>query len=150
MRPARFLAISIVVAILIIAAAGYLASRSGNGRIAEISADGATYNVYIAATPEQRAQGLMNVSEVGTCSGYGNCLGMLFVFGSDSNQCFWMKDTRIPLNQYWIENGTIISEAQGTPYSLTQMCHYGNWVLETPANSGIQVGQKVILVKYLG
>ncbi|MDE1854819.1 MAG: DUF192 domain-containing protein [Candidatus Micrarchaeota archaeon] len=149
MRSARSLAISAIVVILILAASAYLASGSGKERTAEISVNGTQYNVYIAATPEQQAQGLMNVTEVGTCSGYGNCLGMLFVFGSDSNQCFWMKDTQIPLDQYWIENGTITSEAQGTPYSLTPICHNGNWVLETPANTSIRVGQKAALIKYL-
>ncbi len=48
--------------------------------------------VAVAATGEQRALGLMGVTDLGDVD------GMLFVYESDSRGGFWMKDTLIPLD----------------------------------------------------
>jgi uncharacterized membrane protein (UPF0127 family) len=48
--------------------------------------------VAIAATPQRRRQGLMNIGDLGDLD------GMLFVFDDESTGGFWMKDTLIPLD----------------------------------------------------
>ncbi len=50
------------------------------------------WTVAVAATEEQRAQGLMLVTALDAVD------GMLFVFPSDGTGGFWMKDTLIPLD----------------------------------------------------
>jgi uncharacterized membrane protein (UPF0127 family) len=55
---------------------------------------------------------------------------MLFVFPSNSSECFWMEDTPEPLTQVWISNGTITNVYNATPESTASVCAYGNWVLE--------------------
>lgn len=57
-----------------------------------ISIDGNELAVAVAATPSQRSQGLMGVTDLGDLD------GMLFVFQTESNGGFWMKDTLIPLD----------------------------------------------------
>ncbi len=102
-------------------------------------------NVYLAVTSEEQAYGLMYQKSIGDCNGAGNCMGMLFIFNNVSRECFWMENTIIPLRQYWITNNTITGVVNGTPYSVTPYCHYGNMVLETNINSTIVPGYKVYL-----
>jgi uncharacterized membrane protein (UPF0127 family) len=118
--------------------------------IASISINGKSYNVYLATTAQQQEQGLMNRTTMGGCNGYGNCLGMLFVFKNNTQLCFWMKDTKMPLEQYWIRNNTIYTSIRGAPYSTKATCNYGDWVLETNTSSNVSIGQKIFIEKILG
>ncbi len=75
-------------------------------------------NAYLATSLQQQYQGYMNSTTIGNCSGEGNCIGMLFVFKNQSEECFWMKNTIIPLRQLWIsQNGIITYAYNATPYS---------------------------------
>lgn len=112
--------------------------------IAAPGSNSLTYGVYLALTPLQQQIGLMNVSSIGNCDGLGNCIGMLFVFQNVSQQCFWMKNTEIPLKQDWITNGTVTSQVNATAYSTVAYCHQGNMVLETATNSSIGLGYQVV------
>jgi len=58
----------------------------------EITIDGREFTVAVAETPDQRAQGLMSVTDLGGLD------GMLFVFPADTEGGFWMKNTLIPLD----------------------------------------------------
>jgi uncharacterized membrane protein (UPF0127 family) len=69
--------------------------------------------VEIAATEDQRAQGLMHRRELPDGS------GMLFVFDRDQIMSFWMKNTLIPLSIAFIaSDGRVIEikdmQAQST------------------------------------
>lgn len=57
-----------------------------------ITVDGRGLVVAVAASPSQRSQGLMGVTDLGSLD------GMLFVFPVDSDGGFWMKNTLIPLD----------------------------------------------------
>ena len=73
--------------------------------------------VEIANTPDLREVGLMNRSALGADA------GMLFVFPSDTNAAFWMKDTLIPLSIAFLRaDGTIVHIEDMQPQTETN--HY--------------------------
>jgi uncharacterized protein len=60
--------------------------------------------VKLAATPEHRRHGLMEVPELPAGT------GMLFTFDDDRTGGFWMKDTLVPLDIAFVDaNGTIVA-----------------------------------------
>jgi uncharacterized membrane protein (UPF0127 family) len=66
--------------------------------------------VMVADTPDQRARGLMEVTDLG---GYD---GMLFRFEGDSDGGFWMKDTVMPLSIAYLDaDGAVVSTADMDP-----------------------------------
>lgn len=71
----------------------------------------------VALTPEQRAIGLMHRSSLGTHE------GMLFVFESPSQQCFWMKNTLIPLSIAFLDDeGRVVNIEEMKAQSLESHC----------------------------
>ncbi len=49
--------------------------------------------------------------------------GMLFVFAQPSVQCFWMKNTLLPLSAAFLDDdGTIVNIADMKPQSLDSHC----------------------------
>jgi uncharacterized membrane protein (UPF0127 family) len=74
-------------------------------------------DVQIAATPEQRSTGLMHQSVMPQSE------GMLFVFSYPSEQCFWMKNTLLPLTAAFVtDDGTIVNLADMKPQTLDSHC----------------------------
>jgi uncharacterized membrane protein (UPF0127 family) len=66
--------------------------------------------VLVAATPEQRQRGLMEVTDLG---GYP---GMLFVWDADSSSSFYMRNTPTPLSIAWFTaGGELVSTADMEP-----------------------------------
>jgi uncharacterized protein len=82
----------------------------------EISSDGRRhgFNVEVARTPAQQAQGLMFRERMGPNE------GMLFPFPSPRPASFWMKNTLIPLDMIFVRSdGSIARIAANTvPQSL--------------------------------
>ncbi|MDI9335609.1 MAG: DUF192 domain-containing protein [Gammaproteobacteria bacterium] len=73
--------------------------------------------VQIANTDEQRGMGLMFRQNLPTNE------GMLFVFPVKSMQCFWMKNTYLPLSLAFIsDSGTIVQIEDMTPMSTQSHC----------------------------
>jgi uncharacterized membrane protein (UPF0127 family) len=98
----------------------------------------------VAADPGTRATGLMYREALGRNE------GMLFVFNERSQECFWMKNTRIPLSiAYLGEDGRIITIAEMTPYDETSHCSSQpvRFALEMErgwfARRGISAGQRL-------
>ncbi len=105
-----------------------------------------TYYAYVATTQAQQEQGYMNQTNLGDCRGMSPCIGMLFVFNTTYNLCFWMKNTGLPLKQLWIAtNGTVVYEYDGAPYSTEAVCYTAQSVLETSDNQALPAGSKVIV-----
>lgn len=66
--------------------------------------------VMVADSPDQRARGLMEVTDLG---GYD---GMLFRFDADTDGGFWMKDTVMPLSIAYLDaDGAVVSTADMDP-----------------------------------
>jgi uncharacterized membrane protein (UPF0127 family) len=98
----------------------------------------------LAATPEQRSTGLMFRTEMPANE------GMLFVFEQASQQCFWMKNTLIPLTAAFLaDDGTLVNLVDMKPQSLDSHCSTApvRYVLEMNqgwfAKRGIKAGYKL-------
>ena len=71
----------------------------------------------IAQTPAQREIGLMNRSSMPAQA------GMLFIFERPGTQCFWMKNTLLPLTIAFLrDDGSIVNTADMQPQSLQAHC----------------------------
>lgn len=74
-------------------------------------------DAQVAATPEDRATGLM------WRRGMPQHEGMLFVFEQAAVQCFWMKNTPSPLTAAFVaDDGTIVNLAAMQPLSEQSHC----------------------------
>ena len=100
--------------------------------------------VQVAATPDQRAIGLMHRAEMPQAE------GMLFAFEQATQQCFWMKNTLLPLTAAFIaDDGTIVNLADMKPQTTDAHCSDQpvRWVLEMNqgwfAKRGIKAGFKL-------
>jgi uncharacterized membrane protein (UPF0127 family) len=74
-------------------------------------------DVQVAYTPEQRQIGLMFRKEMPQHE------GMLFVFEQPTQQCFWMKNTLLPLTAAFVaDDGTIVNLADMKPQTTDSHC----------------------------
>jgi len=98
----------------------------------------------IASTPKTRQIGLMHRKEMPIHE------GMLFVFAQPAQQCFWMKNTLLPLTAAFIaDDGTIINLADMQPLDESSHCSEKpvRYVLEMQqgwfAQRGLTAGSKL-------
>lgn len=103
---------------------------------------------YVASNSSQQSQGFQNVTDFGNCNGFASqnneCLGMMFVFQSDQNLCFWMHNTPLPLLQAWIsQNNTVVALYHAQPETDTTVCHNAMYVLESAPSNNITLGDKI-------
>ena len=103
----------------------------------------------VAQTPEQRSIGLMFRSEMPAHE------GMLFVFEQPSTQCFWMKNTLLPLTAAFVaDDGTIVNLADMKPQSTDSHCSAKpvRFVLEMHqgwfAKKGFKAGSRLVGVPF--
>jgi uncharacterized membrane protein (UPF0127 family) len=101
-------------------------------------------DAQVAASPEQRETGLMFRQEMPQHE------GMLFVFEYPSQQCFWMKNTVLPLSVAFIsDDGTIANIDEMKPQTLDSHCSTKpvRFVLEMNkgwfSKKGIKAGAKL-------
>jgi uncharacterized protein len=74
-------------------------------------------DVQLAQTPEQRQIGLMWRKDMPQHE------GMLFVFEQPAKQCFWMRNTLLPLSAAFVaDDGTIVNIADMKPQSDDSHC----------------------------
>ncbi|MDO8250662.1 MAG: DUF192 domain-containing protein [Rhodoferax sp.] len=101
-------------------------------------------DTQVAASPEQRSTGLMFRKEMPASE------GMLFVFEQAAQQCFWMKNTLLPLTAAFVaDDGTIVNLADMKPQTTDSHCSAQpvRYVLEMNqgwfAKKGIKAGSKL-------
>jgi len=101
-------------------------------------------DAQVATTTEQRMTGLMFRQEMPQQE------GMLFVFEYPSQQCFWMKNTLLPLAVAFIDDdGTIVNLDEMQPQTLNSHCSAKpvRYVLEMNkgwfSKKGIKAGTKL-------
>ena len=83
----------------------------------KISAGMHQIDTQLAMTPIERQIGLMNRPSMPTHE------GMLFVFEQPSKQCFWMKNTLLPLTAAFVaDDGTIVNLVDMKPQVLDSHC----------------------------
>ena len=101
-------------------------------------------DAQVAGTPEQRQTGLMLRKDMPQHE------GMIFVFEQPTKQCFWMKNTLLPLSAAFIaDDGTIVNIEDMKPQTLDAHCSTKpvRYVLEMNkgwfAKKGIKEGAKL-------
>jgi len=74
-------------------------------------------NAELATTPQQREIGLMMRQSMPAND------GMLFVFEQPGQQCFWMKNTLIPLSVAFIaDDGSVVNVDEMAPMTENSHC----------------------------
>jgi len=111
---------------------------------AELSVGGTPVHAEVAATPASRNLGLMFRQSLPVDH------GMLFVFEADVQQCFWMKNTPLPLSIAFIDaGGRIVNIRDMQPLSEASHCPIApiRYALEMQQGwfgmNGVQAGQAV-------
>ncbi len=110
----------------------------------ELTAGMHRIDAQVAATPQERQTGLMHRKEMPAHE------GMLFVFEQPAQQCFWMKNTLLPLTAAFVDDdGTIVNLADMKPQTLDSHCSAKpvRYVLEMNqgwfAKKGIKAGARL-------
>lgn len=121
---------------------GYTFDRS-------ISLSGHVFHVVLLDTPQERAKGLMGVTQLAKDH------GALFIYPSETNAVFWMKDTPLALDMlFFDENRRLIKLLSGVPPCYQAECpRYSSiktrYVLELKAGTadkhGIRLGDVFLL-----
>jgi uncharacterized membrane protein (UPF0127 family) len=101
-------------------------------------------DTQVAVSPEQHQIGLMYRTEMPQAE------GMLFVFPNPSKQCFWMKNTLLPLTAAFVaDDGSIVNLEDMKPQTTDSHCSLKpvRYVLEMNqgwfAKKGIKPGMKL-------
>ncbi|MFT4265941.1 MAG: DUF192 domain-containing protein [Xenophilus sp.] len=96
-------------------------------------------DAQVAATPQQRQTGLMFRREMPASE------GMIFVFEDASPQCFWMKNTLIPLSAAFVaDDGRIVNIEDMQPQTTDNHCS------EAPVRYVLEMNQGWFAKKNIG
>lgn len=102
--------------------------------VEQVTVGDTTLTVWVAATGADRSQGLMEVEALPN-----GIDGMLFVFDRPEAYSFWMLNTLIPLDIWWIdEDGVLLGSTRMDPCEVQPCTSYPPpapilYALETPA-----------------
>jgi uncharacterized protein len=144
-RTSRRVALVHGLAALLLAATGAFAQNAPQTlRPVTLSAGIHNISAMVAQTPDERSTGLMFRSQMAPNE------GMIFVFEDAAQQCFWMKNTLLPLSAAFVaDDGMIVNIEDMAPQTLDSHCSKKpvRYVLEMHkgwfAKRGIQPGQKL-------
>ena len=98
---------------------GHAAAQTPQTQLPRVKLQAGMYQIdaQLAATPEQRAIGLMYRQDMPQHE------GMLFVFEKPQVLCFWMKNTLMALTAAFIaDDGTIVNLADMKPQTTNSHC----------------------------
>lgn len=133
-------------AALLLLACTLVAAQDGPQKLPSITLNAGMHLIQaeVAQTPEQRSIGLMFRSSMGTNE------GMLFAFEEPGQQCFWMKNTLLPLSVAFVDDdGSVVNIENMKPQTLDSHCSKKpvRFVLEMNdgwfAKRGIKPGSKL-------
>ena len=112
--------------------------------IAETDGGERQFSIEVADNNEERSRGLMFRRDL------PDTRGMLFVFENTRRVAFWMKNTPLPLDLVFIDEGGVVrSIKQGVPFSEAPIAAEGpvRFVLElhegTARKAGIRPGDRL-------
>ena len=135
-----------VAAVVALCAAGLAAAQDGPQKLDQIKLTAGIHviNAELATTPRQREIGLMMRPSMAAND------GMLFVFERPAQQCFWMRNTLIPLSiAFLADDGSVVNIDDMAPETLDGHCSTKpvRFVLEMNkgwfAKRGIKPGSKL-------
>ena len=121
-------------------------AQTGPQTLPSIRLNAGIHNIdaQVAQTPDQRSTGLMFRTSMGANE------GMLFAFEQAGQQCFWMKNTLLPLSVAFVaDDGSIVNIDEMKPQTLDSHCSTKpvRFVLEMNqgwfAKRGIRPGAKL-------
>ena len=143
----RFVPLRTALVSIVIAAAGGLAlAQDGPQKLPSIKLSAGMHllQVEVAQTPQEHSVGLMFRRSMPTND------GMLFIFDRPGRQCFWMKNTLLPLAVAFIaDDGSIVNIDAMKPQTLDGHCSAKEvrYVLEMNegwfAKRGVKPGMKL-------
>lgn len=109
-------------------------------------------DAQVALTPDQRQVGLMFRREMPQHE------GMLFIFEQPATQCFWMKNTLLPLTAAFVaDDGTVVNLADMKPQTTESHCSAQpvryvlemnqGWFAKKNIKAGVKLGGKPFEMK---
>lgn len=125
-----------------------LLANQATQRLSTAEFGGVSLRIEYATTTADRERGL------GGRTSIPNDYGMLFVFAKDDRYGFWMKDTLVPLDIFWLDSkGQVVYIAQGVATSSYPNVFYpdvpARYVLETAVSFArahrIEIGTRLQL-----
>jgi uncharacterized membrane protein (UPF0127 family) len=108
-----------VAAALLLAAITFATAQDGPQKLPSTTLNAGMHLIQaeVAQTPEQRSTGLMFRTTMGTNE------GMLFAFEEPGQQCFWMKNTLLPLSVAFVaDDGSVVNIENMKPQTLDSHC----------------------------
>ena len=133
-------------AIAMLCFAALASAQDGPQKLAQVRLTAGIHNINaeLASTPQQREIGLMFRAAMPAND------GMLFVFEQPGQQCFWMRNTLIPLSVAFIgDDGSVVNIDDMKPQTLDSHCSAKpvRFVLEMNegwfAKRGIKAGSRL-------
>ena len=118
-NDAMYLRLLVTAAILAASASAAAAQEQPQLNLQRVKLQAGMHQIdaQLALTPDQRQTGLMFRAEMPQHE------GMLFVFEQASPQCFWMKNTLLPLTAAFVaDDGTIVNLADMKPQTTDSHC----------------------------
>ena len=115
----RFAAPVAATAIVFAATCSTVAAQPAPQQLPTVRLNAGIHNIQaeLAQTPEQRSVGLMHRRSMDTPH------GMLFAFEQPATQCFWMKNTLLPLSiAFLADDGTVVNVADMQPQTTESHC----------------------------
>ena len=133
-------------AIAVLCLAALASAQEGPQKLAQVRLNAGIHNINaeLASTPQQREIGLMFRTAMPAND------GMLFAFEQPAQQCFWMRNTLIPLSVAFIgDDGSVVNIDDMKPQPLDSHCSAKpvRFVLEMNegwfAKRGIKAGSRL-------
>ncbi|TAK99904.1 MAG: DUF192 domain-containing protein [Aquabacterium sp.] len=114
---AAFGAIGLCVAATCVSTGAWAQDRAQHLPTVQLGAGMHNIKAEVAQTPQEQEIGLMFRTSMG-----GND-GMIFIFDRPGKQCFWMKNTLIPLAVAFVaDDGTVVNVDEMKPQTLDPHC----------------------------